>query len=199
MSSLHVSHAFVFDNSVTRALERAQKNSECMKDCSKYFEDRLVETIAMVAESKTNPYQKIKLGALLVSDVHNRDVVANLLSHSVSSVNSFLWKRQMRHYWSGDCTLEIGDVSHGYQYEYVGNTSRLVITPSTDRCFVTLFQALRLNLGVALVGPAGTGKTETVKDLARSLAVCCYTYNCSDQMDHMALGQMFKGLAQSGP
>jgi dynein heavy chain, axonemal len=53
-------------------------------------------------------------------------------------------------------------------------------------------------MGCAPQGPAGTGKTETTKDLAAMMAVCIYVFNCAPEMDYRSMGDIWKGLGASG-
>jgi dynein heavy chain, axonemal len=127
--------------------------------------------------------------------------VQKLIDEKTEGPSAFLWQQQLRFYFNTtnyDVDIRITDYRCKYFYEWIGNTGRLVITPLTDRCYITLTMGLRLFLGGAPAGPAGTGKTETTKDLARALAIPCYVFNCSDQMNYQTMGDIFRGLAQTG-
>ncbi|KOC63491.1 Dynein beta chain, ciliary [Habropoda laboriosa] len=140
-----------------------------------------------------NESDRRKIMTICTIDVHARDVVGKLISMKAESSASFQWDDKV-----GDCYADICDASFKYDYEYLGNVPRLVITPLTDRCYITLTQSLHLIMGGAPAGPAGTGKTETTKDLGRALGQMVYVFNCSEQMDYKSCGNIYKGLAQVG-
>ncbi|XP_070624140.1 dynein axonemal heavy chain 14 isoform X6 [Bos indicus] len=150
----------------------------------------LEEVAELVVLDTHNSRAKVVLGALLTLYVHCRDTVRNLLLKSIFNADDFEWTRHLQYKWNEKqklCYVSQGDASFTYGYEYLGCTPRLVITPLTDRCWLTLTGALHLNLGGCPAGPAGTGKTESVKDLAKSLGKHCVVFNCFEDLDYKKL------------
>ena len=57
---------------------------------------------------------------------------------------------------------------------------------------------IKEGMGCSFQGPAGVGKTETIKDFARSIGQMTAVINCSDQIDYKILEKLTKGGVSSG-
>jgi dynein heavy chain len=179
-------------------LEEGYENA--LKDYYKKQVNQLTALITMLLGDLSKGDRQ-KIMTICTIDVHARDVVGKMIQQKVENSQAFLWLSQLRHRWDDaqkHCYANICDAQFKYSYEYLGNTARLVITPLTDRCYITLTQSLHLTMSGAPAGPAGTGKTETTKDLGRALGIMVYVFNCSEQMDYKSIGNIYKGLAQTG-
>ena len=186
---------------VSSAFSRLEEGYEnALKDYYKKQIGQLNNLITLLLGSLSKGDRQ-KVMTICTIDVHSRDVVNKMINEKIDSQLSFSWQSQLRHRWDEqeeDCFSNICDAQFRYWHEYLGNTPRLVITPLTDRCYITLTQSLHLVMGGAPAGPAGTGKTETTKDLGRAIGMMVYVFNCSEQMDYKSCGNIFKGLAQTG-
>ena len=196
----------VWTSAATLAIESitSGENTNGLVDFLEFSVAQINKMVGVIRKDLTN-IQRSVMANLIVIDVHARDVTKRLIRDNVTSITDFAWICQLRYYWDEESVKD----QHGvvvrqtnarffYGWEYLGVVPRLVITPLTDKCFVTLTGALNLLLGGAPAGPAGTGKTESVKDLGKALAMPVVVFNCSDGLDYKMMEKFFSGLAQAG-
>lgn len=119
--------------------------------------------------------------------------------------NDFGWLYHLRFKYSPEAEnlteklrISLSNAHFFYGFEYLGIGERLVQTPQTDRCYLPLTQALRFRMGGNPFGPAGTGKTESVKALGSQLGRFVVVMNCDEAFDFGAMGRIFCGLCQVG-
>ncbi|XP_066262863.1 dynein heavy chain, cytoplasmic isoform X3 [Euwallacea similis] len=170
---------------------------------------QLVEnTLNVLADSVLQEQPQLrrkKLEHLINEFVHKRTVTRKLVSGGVCSNKAFEWLCQMRFYFDPrqtevlkQLTIHMANARFYYGFEYLGVQDRLVQTPLTDRCYLTMTQALEARLGGSPFGPAGTGKTESVKALGNQLGRFVLVFNCDETFDFQAMGRIFVGLCQVG-
>ena len=150
------------------------------------------------------PIRRKKLEHLIMESVYQRDTIRELKKLGVSSGKDFEWLSQMRFYYDPSksvlksLTVKMANANFDYGFEYLGLTDKLVQTPLTTRCWLTMTQALDSRFGGSPFGPAGTGKTESVKALGNALGRFTLVFNCDETFDFQAMGRIFIGLCQVG-
>ncbi|KAK0158915.1 hypothetical protein PV328_009853 [Microctonus aethiopoides] len=137
---------------------------------------------------------------LLLETVYHLDIARSLLKLMENNEKtSWTWSRQLRCYKTKNGPIvKCAGAEFSYKFEYQGAVTGLVRTPLTERCFLALTQAMKLGLGGSPTGPAGTGKTESVKALAAILGRLVLVFNCDEGMDAGSMKRILSGLAQAG-
>ncbi|KAL3076768.1 hypothetical protein niasHS_011505 [Heterodera schachtii] len=146
-----------------------------------------------------------KISNLITEFVHKKDVCRELVENKVEDSQDFWWLKNLRIYFNPNesdllksCFIEMAYVEFLYGFEYLGIQEKLVQTPLIDRCYLTMTHALQCRLGGSPFGPAGTGKTESVKALGHQLGRFVLVFNCDETYDFQAVGRILAGLCQVG-
>lgn len=87
----------------------------------------LQEIVALIRSKDLTNLARISIKALIVIDVHAKDVVEHLIKSRVRSENDFEWLAQLRYYWiDGESQVKIVNATVRFANEYLGNSDRLV-------------------------------------------------------------------------
>jgi dynein heavy chain 2 len=85
--------------------------------------------------------------------IHNMDVVQQLRDARIRNLYDWLWQKQLRFYLENNrAIIKMVDAQFNYTYEYQGNAQKLVHTPLTDKCYLTLTQGMHMGFGGNPVG-----------------------------------------------
>ena len=171
------------------------KMQESCQQCQK-----LLGILADYVLRDMNHLLRRKMEQLVGELVHHEGVATALVKSGICSLSDFSWQFYMRFYpdKGGDVRVCVANAAFPYGFEYLGVAERIVQTPLTDRAYLTLTQALHSRMGGSPFGPAGTGKTETVKALSQQLGRLVLVFNCDESFDLHAMGRIFLGLCQTG-
>uniref|UniRef100_A0A8R1DG42 Cytoplasmic dynein 2 heavy chain 1 n=1 Tax=Caenorhabditis japonica TaxID=281687 RepID=A0A8R1DG42_CAEJA len=164
------------------------------------FKTQLLEKLKTYTNMKVDDkVSDLKLKSLILDLIHHIDVADQLLANKAKSTSCWTWQRQLRFYLvNGGVVLRQVSSEFEYTYEYQGNYAKLVHTPLTDKCYLTLTQAMYMGLGGNPYGPAGTGKTESVKALAALMGRQVLVFNCDEGIDVTSMGRIFTGIVECG-
>ena len=189
-------------NWTTQVEAAIQKND--LDGCLSFIDEQL-NILADSVLQEQPPIRRKKLEHLIMECVYQRGTVRELKALGVQDIKDFNWLMQMRFYYDSaekDCLkqlcIKMANADFFYGFEYLGITDKLVQTPLTTRCWLTMTQALDSRLGGSPFGPAGTGKTESVKALGNALGRFTLVFNCDETFDFQAMGRIFIGLCQVG-
>lgn len=182
----------------SEAVEESLRKGDALLHLYDKYSRRLQELTGRVT---SHSLEQLKVTSSILDVIRNRDILSFLMDNHVCDVMGWSWQAQMRYCNNSKeklCTIKMGDAVFDYSYEYQGNQQKLVHTLLTDKCFLNLTQAMRFGFGGNPFGPAGTGKTETVKALGAAFGRQVLVFNCDEGLDFASMGRIFMGLVMLG-
>ncbi|EUD65213.1 hypothetical protein C922_04342 [Plasmodium inui San Antonio 1] len=163
----------------------------------KILNEELYEYINII--NKVDKKKSVLLHTLIISLVHNRDIVQELIKKRVNDVNNFNWLIQLKYfYYNKNLYIKYLNESYIYGYEYIHNDNKIILTSLINKYFISILHSYSSKLGVCSVGLAGTGKTETTKYFSKFVGKFYFVYNCSCNINFDFLKNLFFGIATNG-
>jgi len=129
----------------------AKPEANSMRRVKKMWQQKTTLLVECVEKQNLAIRDRNKIIELIIIEEHNREVIEKIAANkAVNNVNHFEWQSQLK--FEKEESQDGADqmyiivkqlnANFQYGYEYQGNNGRLVITPLTDRAYMTLTNAL---------------------------------------------------------
>ncbi|XP_030749856.1 dynein heavy chain 12, axonemal-like [Sitophilus oryzae] len=166
----------------------------------KRLEGYIDEKVNIIKSTNLSNMERTIFKNLLLTDLKHKYLLAYFLKTGlVIDDNHFDWQVQLRYYFQKNfLTVRVLDNSVSYGYEYYGNNSQAILTPSVEKCNKTLLNAYFSNFLGLVAGKSGTGKSKTVSSLAESLGLLHFEFLCTNSLEMETLLQLLKGAVSCG-
>lgn len=185
-------------------------------DLIEFYHNRLHELTEKSRKTQSTWISTYKISAAISLTVQFISILKQLNLHEVTSIHDWIWQKQIRYAVVKDrnedqLQVQMLDFNFIYRFDLLplqlqhsGQQSdmsykRLISTKMTERCQLTAGHSLkRFRLGANPFGPAGSGKTETIKALGHHLGCQVIVHNCDESNDAKSLVRLIWGLAHTG-
>lgn len=187
---------------MTSHIENAIKNNSF--DFLIEFTNKSLDNLTSSLFDKLDLQSRLKIENFIVEVIHYRDIVEAMNKTTDISLISPSWLFLQKYYInpklniSKNLTIKQGNATLYYGYEYLGVQRKLAYTPLIDSSFVSMTEALNQHLGSMLAGPAGTGKTESIKALGYNLGRMVFVFCCDESFDYESVSRILIGISCIG-
>lgn len=140
-----------FTKEIDSALVAPASRKTHFDQIARKLENHIEETISLLRRSNLSLGKRLNFRTLLILQIQAQNILNRLIEKNVETSDDFDWIGQMRYYFDGN-KIEIATLLSKllYGFEYIGNKSRMIVTPLTDRCYRAIFVALNQHFGLAL-------------------------------------------------
>ncbi|SCU87646.1 LADA_0E05314g1_1 [Lachancea dasiensis] len=163
----------------------------------------VLKHLKFLLQSSTCKLRRKKAESLVIDCLHFKWVLEKLVNMD-SRARKELWSNTLKYYLHERAPplekIKVKIASHTFHHglEYIGVPERLVCTPLLQNCFIAMSHALAQKRGGAPFGPAGTGKTESIKAFGQNLGRMVLVFNCDRSFDFHSMCRLLLGIAQVG-
>lgn len=148
----------------------------------------LMKTLTTIVYQDLEVLERLKIENVIVEALHESEMLGT----------PDWWAQQRFYLQDGQVIVKQGISSLRYGFEYLGAPRSLVHTNLVNGAFLSMSETLDQMYGSSLVGPTGTGKTESVKALGRNLGRLVLVFCCDERFDYYAVSRILVGLCHLG-